>query len=111
MDKNTSERLQQKFATMKEYTLVLLKAGPNIENDNAQQKIWEHGARNLQLQNEGLMPIICPIFDESELSGVAIFTTDEATTESLMKDDPAIQEGIFVFEMHPCKSFPGDRLP
>ena len=57
------------------------------------------------------MPIICPIFDESELNGVAIFTTDEATTESLMKDDPAIQEGIFVFEMHPCKSFPGDRLP
>ena len=35
MDKNTSERLQQKLATMKEYTLVLLKAGPNIENDNA----------------------------------------------------------------------------
>lgn len=110
MEKSLNQRLHQKLSAMKEYTLVLLKAGPNIDSDTANQIIWEHGARNLQLQNEGIMPIICPVFDESELKGAVLLTTDEATTESLMRDDPAISAGIFMFEMHPCKSFPGDSL-
>ena len=28
-----------------------------------------------------------------------------------MDQDPAVKEGIFVYEAHPCRSFPGDCLP
>ena len=28
-----------------------------------------------------------------------------------MDQDPAVREGIFVYEAHPCRSFPGDCLP
>jgi len=25
--------------------------------------------------------------------------------------DPGLQAGIFTYEIHPCRSFPGDSLP
>ena len=28
-----------------------------------------------------------------------------------MDQDPVVKEGIFVYEAHPCRSFPGDCLP
>lgn len=28
-----------------------------------------------------------------------------------MDDDPAVKAGIFIYETHPCFSFPGDKLP
>jgi hypothetical protein len=28
-----------------------------------------------------------------------------------MDDDPAAKEGVFVCEIHACRSFPGDCLP
>jgi hypothetical protein len=28
-----------------------------------------------------------------------------------MADDPGVQAGIFTFEVHACRGFPGDALP
>ena len=28
-----------------------------------------------------------------------------------MDGDPGVQAGVFVYELHPCRSFPGDALP
>jgi hypothetical protein len=28
-----------------------------------------------------------------------------------MDEDPAVKTGIFTYEIHPCKSFPEDKLP
>ena len=28
-----------------------------------------------------------------------------------MDEDPAVQAGIFEYELYPCRSFPGDCLP
>jgi hypothetical protein len=28
-----------------------------------------------------------------------------------MDEDPAVKAGVFVYEVHPCRSFPGDSLP
>ena len=28
-----------------------------------------------------------------------------------MDEDPAIEAGIFIYEIHPCMGFPGDSLP
>jgi len=27
-----------------------------------------------------------------------------------MKDDPAVKQGVLVYELHRCRSFPGDSL-
>ena len=40
-----------------------------------------------------------------------IFNANIEETKSIMDEDPAVKEGIFVYEIHPCQSFPGDCLP
>jgi hypothetical protein len=32
-------------------------------------------------------------------------------TRQIMDGDPGVKAGIFVYEVHPCSSFPVDTLP
>ena len=94
------------------YTIVILKKGPLFANrPETKQIIWEHGRRNFSLKANGLMPIVCPVNDGSEISGIGIFNADVEETKILMEDDPGVKDGIFVFEIHPTRSFPGSCLP
>jgi hypothetical protein len=43
--------------------------------------------------------------------GLGIFNTAEEETKKIMEDDPGVKEGVFVYETHPVRSFPGDSLP
>ena len=73
--------------------------------------IWEHGRRNFSLREEGKLPIACPISDETDVKGVGIFTTNVEETKRIMDEDPGVKAGIFTYEVHPCRSFPGATLP
>jgi len=39
------------------------------------------------------------------------FLIQTLTVRSIMDQDPAIIKGVFIYEIHPCRSFPGDSLP
>jgi hypothetical protein len=45
------------------------------------------------------------------VKGVGIFSTGKEETIRIMDEDPAVKAGIFTFEIHSCRSFPGDMLP
>jgi hypothetical protein len=107
----TDEFMRQHMAATKDYCIVILKAGPNQQMPGADQIIWEHGRRNFALREQGLLAIVCPIRDGSEVSGLGIFTTSPTETQQIMDDDPGVQAGVFVYEIHPCRGFPGDSLP
>jgi len=107
----TDDFMRQLLATTKSYVIVFLKTGTHPYNPHVQQIIWEHGRRNLSLRAEGLMPIICPVKDECEIKGIAIFNTSLEQAKEIMDGDPAIMEGIFSYEVHTIMSFPGDSLP
>ncbi len=77
----------------------------------AEKIIWEHARRNFFLRARGLLPIVCPITDGGDLAGVGIFNADVDEVKSIMDQDPAVKEGVLVYEAHPCRSFPGDCLP
>lgn len=51
--------------------------------------IWEHGRRNMALQQAGLMPIVCPVRDEGEYSGTAILTVPVDRTRRSTAKTPA----------------------
>jgi hypothetical protein len=106
----TNEFMQEMRAKTREYSLVILKAGPNIRAVGAEKIIWEHGRRNFTLRADGLLQIVCPISDGSEVHGVGIFNAGIEETKKIMDDDPAVKTGIFVYETHPCHSIPGDCL-
>lgn len=107
----TDDYMKQMIATTKHYTIVILKQGPNFKMPGVEKIIWEHGRKNFSLKMEGLLPIVCPVSDESELSGVGIFNAGMDEVKKIMDEDPGVKEGIFIYEMHVCRSFPGDKLP
>jgi hypothetical protein len=111
MQQITDEYMQQMLMQTKTYTLMVLKPGPNAQGDDLQPILWEHARNNFKLRAEGLLSIVCPVAMESDIVGIGIFNTDEETVHTLLKDDIAIREGVFTYELMPVRSFPGDSLP
>jgi hypothetical protein len=107
----TDEYMKQMLVTTKSYTVVILKAGQNTKMPDTQQIIWEHGRRNFSLRAEGKLSIVCPVQDGSDVSGIGIFNASAEETKKILEDDPGVKSGVFTYELHPCRSFPGDSLP
>jgi hypothetical protein len=76
MTEITDEFMQQMISRTRNYCVVILKAGPNRNKPGVEKIIWEHARRNFALRAEGLLSIVCPVFDESNVSGVGIFNAD-----------------------------------
>jgi len=111
MSEITDEFMTQMLSRARDYSIVILKAGPNHSRPGAEKMIWEHARSNFLLRANGLLPIVCPITDGGDLAGVGIFNADVDEVKSIMDQDPAVKEGVLVYEAHPCRSFPGDCLP
>ena len=50
-------------------------------------------------------------FIRQMISGIGIFYADLDKVKSIMDEDPAAKEGVFFYEIHARRSFPGDCLP
>ncbi len=107
----TDEFMRQMISTTKNYCIVILKAGPKKNEDGAEKIIWEHGRRNFALRADGVLSIVCPISDGSNVAGVGIFNAPVEEVKKIMDEDPAVQAGVLIYELHACRSFPGACLP
>ncbi|HEX6482591.1 MAG TPA: hypothetical protein VF043_27415 [Ktedonobacteraceae bacterium] len=107
----TDEFMRQMISATRNYSIVILKAGPNKHMDGVEKIIWEHGRRNFELRADGVLPIVCPISDGSDVSGLGIFNAPVEEVKKIMDEDPGVQAGVFVYEIHACRSFPGACLP
>ncbi len=107
----TDEFMRAMVSKAKGYTVVILKNTPKRNEPGADKIVWEHARRNFALRDEGVLPIVGPIRDGSEISGIGIFNADVETTRRLMEEDPGVKAGIFQYEVHPTFSFAGDSLP
>jgi uncharacterized protein YciI len=107
----TDEYIQEMLAKSKEYAMVILKPGPKSDMEGAKEIIWEHVRRNFALSEDGQLSIVGPVTAETGVSGLSIFDTTIDEAKRIMDDDPAVQAGIFIYEVHPWRSFPGDKLP
>jgi hypothetical protein len=106
----TNEFMRRMLATAKDYCVVILRQGPKSSQPGAGEIVWEHGRRNFQLRAEGVLSIVCPVVDGGDIKGVEIFNASVEETRRIMDEDPGVQSGIFVYETHLCRSFPGDSL-
>jgi hypothetical protein len=107
----TDDEMNALLPAAKEYNVVILKRGPSSADDTAPAVIWEHGRRNFGLRDDGVLAVVLPVTDGSDVCGVGVFTGTPDQTIALMNDDPGVQAGVFTFEVHPCRGFPGDSLP
>jgi hypothetical protein len=107
----TDDMMRERLKQATSYCLVILKRAPGYDREDVGQIIWEHGRRNMSLQADGLMPIVCPVPDDSDVAGIGIFTPDMDEVRRIMDGDPGVQAGVFTYEVHPCRGFPGSALP
>ena len=107
----TDEYMRQMLPTTRPYYIVILKAGPQKQQEGVEKIIWEHARRNFALRADGKLVIVCPVNDGTDVTGVGIFNTSLEDTKEIMEDDPGVKAGVFIYEIHPCRSFPGDSLP
>ncbi|GAC1358128.1 MAG: hypothetical protein NVS2B12_28930 [Ktedonobacteraceae bacterium] len=63
------------------------------------------------LRAAGLLPIICRVTDDSDVAGIGIFNASVEEVKKIMDEDPGVRAGVFIYEVHPSRSFPGDCLP
>ncbi len=107
----SDDKMRQMMTTTKPYTVIILKATPKLKEAGMDKVVWEHGRRNFELRAEGKLAVVMPIRDGSDVSGVGIFNATVEETQALMDGDPGVQAGIFTYEVHASRSFPGDSLP
>jgi hypothetical protein len=107
----TDEFMRKMISATRQYCIVVLKAGPRRNEEGVETIIWEHGRRNFALRTAGVLSIVCPISDGSNVAGVGIFNATVEEVKKIMDEDPAVQAGVLIYETHACRSFPGDSLP
>ena len=107
----SNEFMMDMRAKAKEYAVLFLKVTPKLKEPGAEAVIWEHGRRNHALRLQGILPIVGPITDGGECCGIGIFNTTPEEAARIMDEDPGVKAGIFTYEVHPMRSFPGDSLP
>jgi len=107
----TDEFMKEMMLKTKEYTVVILKSTEKIKEPEIEKIIWEHGRRNFRLREEGILSVVCPIRDGSDVSGIGIFNRNPDEVKEIMDGDPGVIAGIFTYEIHASRSFPGDKLP
>lgn len=106
----SDDAMRARIAAAHSYTLVLLSAGAHYRSEDARSIIWEHGRRNMRLADAGVMPIVCPVRDDTPLCGIAIMATTPERAADIMDGDPGVRAGVFAYELHPVSGFPGSIL-
>jgi hypothetical protein len=107
----TDEQMRAGMAAARTYSVVILHKTARSTEQGVDKITWEHGRRNFGLRADGMLPIVCPVRDETDVAGVGVFTTTVEETKKIMDDDPGAKAGVFTYEVHACRGFPGSALP
>jgi hypothetical protein len=107
----SDDEMKELLPTAQAYSVVILRTGPNYHTPAAAQIIWEHGRRNFGLRDDGVLSVVLPVTDESDVCGIGVFNCSVDEAVAIMDDDPGVAAGVFAYDVHPCRGFPGDRLP
>lgn len=107
----TDEEMGQLLPSAKTYSVVILEQGPNFDDVTTPAIVWEHGRRNFGLRDDGVLAVVLPVTDSSAVCGIGVFDATVEETVAMMNDDPGVAAGVFTYQVHPCRGFPGDSLP
>lgn len=102
----TDDMMKAALPTAKPYCLMILRSTAKLVRPDVGSVIWEHGRRNFALREAGLLSIVCPVADGTDLSGIIIFNVDVEQAREIMDGDPGVQAGIFTYALHPVAASP-----
>ena len=107
---NVTETVKPQTAPKATY-LVIYRPGPAWLTGKSvmEQPLKEHGKYMLSLYIKGSMKLAGPLTDNAG-GAVLLDVSKEAEARTIVANDPAVQSGIFVYEMHPWKLQPWDEF-
>jgi hypothetical protein len=103
--------MRTRLAGASTYTAILLRTTDTFVRPTVDRIVWEHGRRNMALAESGVLSVVLPVTDDSDLAGIGIFAATPEQTQTIMDDDPGVRAGIFTYQVHPVRGFPGASLP
>ena len=95
---------QKKEDNLKPYFFVLLKKGPNRNQDSvtAVQIQKGHMDNINRLAASGKLNVAGPFLDEGDMRGIYVFDcSSEDSVKAMIEGDPAIKAGRLIYEIHP----------
>ena len=107
----TDETMRERLAAAAAYTVVVLRTTDRFARPAADPVVWEHGRRNMALAQAGVLPVVLPVTDDSGVAGIGVFAASPEDTRVIMADDPGVRAGVFAYDLHPVRGFPGAALP
>ena len=107
----TDDQMRDRLSAARPYTAMVLRTTPRFSRPAADPIVWEHGRRNMALVDAGLLSIVLPVTDDSGLAGFAVFAATSEETKTIMDADPGVRAGVFAYDIHPVRGFPGSTLP
>src|SRR6266508_403744 len=107
---NVTEAVKPQTATKATY-LIIYRPGPAWLTGKSvmEQPLREYGKYMLSLYIKGSMKLAGPLTDNAG-GDVLLDVSNEAEARTIVANDPAVQSGIFVYEMHPWKLQPWDEF-
>jgi hypothetical protein len=103
--------MRERLGQAKAYTVALLRKTESFKRPDVDPVIWEHGRRNFALREHGVLAVVLPVGDDSDLAGIGVFDATPEEVIEIMDGDPGVRAGIFGYEVHPVRGFPGSSLP
>jgi uncharacterized protein YndB with AHSA1/START domain len=107
----TEETMGQRLGAASAYTAVVLRVTDRFTRPAVDPIVWEHGRRNMALAEAGLLPVVLPVMDDTDVAGVGVFAASAEDTAAILDDDPGVRAGIFTYQAHPVRGFLGAARP
>jgi hypothetical protein len=107
----SDDTMRTRLAGASAYTTILLRVTDKCLRPAVDPIIWEHGRRNMSLVEAGLLAVVLPVADDTSLAGIGVFAAAPDDVRTIMDDDPGVRAGIFTYDVHPVRGFPGATLP
>lgn len=75
--------------------LFILGKGPRFDDPETQPQQWEHARHMVDRLRDGSLAIVCAIFGDSDVLGVAVAAPGktEADLQAVLAADPAVKAG------------------
>jgi len=107
---NVTETVTPQIESKATY-LVIYRPGPAWVKGKSvmEQPLKDHGKYMLSLYIKGSMKLAGPLTDNAG-GAVLLDVSNQAEAQTIVANDPAVQSGIFVYEMHPWKLQPWDEF-
>jgi uncharacterized protein YndB with AHSA1/START domain len=106
----TDDTMRARLAQAKAYTVALLHQTERYVRPDVDAIVWEHGRRNMALAERGDLLIVLPVGDGTGLAGIGVFAGTSDEVSAVLDGDPGVRAGIFRYELHPARGFPGAAL-